>query len=894
VPRAIRVLHVDDDPELGDLTATHLEREDDRFAVRTATGAAEGLDSIEARPPDCVVSDYDMPGQDGIEFLRSVREERPELPFILFTGKGSEEVASDAIGAGATDYLQKGSGTDQYGILANRIGNAVEQYRSNRRAANLERVRELGSEVNQALVRASSTEGIETRVCELISGSEPYVAACIAGVDRGTMAVEPRAWAGDTTGYFEELDMAIDGDSPGRHAPEGRAFHDRDIAVAQDIREDEGYARWRERALQRGFRSLAAVPIDYEGESHGLLLAFAGRPDAFDRTERDVLTELASDIGHALHSQSLRMELERTNAELNSIMRHVPVGLILVEHADGEFRHRRFNRRMAELTGLPRGEMRDGTLREALGPEVGAGMVDRYRECVERGEPIAFTSESEVGGERAIREGVVSPVADDGDIEQLVVVVRDITDRKRREQELRRKERRYQSILDDPNFLAGVLDTDGRLLEANETAMSYIDAEPEDVVGEPFWETPWWSEEFRPVVRERIERAASGEYAPYETDLTTHDGEPYSVTGVIRPVTDADGRVVSLVVSARDITERERRERELGELTSQYAALVEHFPDGGVFLFDADLRYVRAGGDELSEVGLSSADFDGRTPHDLFPEPLAEETARYYRATLDGERHTFRQQYQGEDYEVRTMPIRDDTGAILYGMAVSRNITRQVERKRELERQNERLEEFAGVVSHDLRNPLRAAEGRLELARAECDCGSTHLDAAVDAIDRSRALIEDLLTLARGGDAVGTTEPVSLSALAEECWMVVPGAEATLTVATSRTVPADRGRLRQLLENLLANSVEHGDGAVTVTVGDLPGGFYVEDDGPGIPEGKRADAFEAGYSTAEDGTGFGLRIVEQIVDAHGWDIHVTEGASGGARIEITGVETGAT
>ena len=104
--KSIHVLHVDDEPDFGDLTATFLQREDDRFTVRTATSAAGGIDSIRDRPPDCVVSDYDMPGQNGLEFLQTVSEEWPDLPFILFTGKGSEEVASEAIANGATDYLQ--------------------------------------------------------------------------------------------------------------------------------------------------------------------------------------------------------------------------------------------------------------------------------------------------------------------------------------------------------------------------------------------------------------------------------------------------------------------------------------------------------------------------------------------------------------------------------------------------------------------------------------------------------------------------------------------------------------------------------------------------------------------------------------------------------------------
>jgi DNA-binding NtrC family response regulator len=108
---AIDLLHFDDDPSIAELVATFLEREDDRINVRTASSPTEGLEQLRARDFDCVVPDYDMPQTNGIEFLDSVREEYPELPFILYTGKGSEAIASDAISAGVTDYLQKQSGT---------------------------------------------------------------------------------------------------------------------------------------------------------------------------------------------------------------------------------------------------------------------------------------------------------------------------------------------------------------------------------------------------------------------------------------------------------------------------------------------------------------------------------------------------------------------------------------------------------------------------------------------------------------------------------------------------------------------------------------------------------------------------------------------------------------
>ena len=113
-PDTVRILHVDDELSFADLAATFLQREDDRFRVETETSASEGLGRLADEQFDCVISDYNMPGRDGIEFLRAVRDEYPDLPFVLFTGRGSEEVASRAISAGVTDYLQKGSGTEQY------------------------------------------------------------------------------------------------------------------------------------------------------------------------------------------------------------------------------------------------------------------------------------------------------------------------------------------------------------------------------------------------------------------------------------------------------------------------------------------------------------------------------------------------------------------------------------------------------------------------------------------------------------------------------------------------------------------------------------------------------------------------------------------------------------
>lgn len=130
--QAVRILYVDDNPNITEVTATFLERLNDNFEMVTETSVVAALDRIGEQEFDCIISDYQMPNTDGLEFLEIVRERCPDIPFILYTGQGSEAIASEAIVAGVTDYVQKKPGTDQYEILANRVENAVDQYRTRR------------------------------------------------------------------------------------------------------------------------------------------------------------------------------------------------------------------------------------------------------------------------------------------------------------------------------------------------------------------------------------------------------------------------------------------------------------------------------------------------------------------------------------------------------------------------------------------------------------------------------------------------------------------------------------------------------------------------------------------------------------------------------------------
>jgi signal transduction histidine kinase len=235
-----------------------------------------------------------------------------------------------------------------------------------------------------------------------------------------------------------------------------------------------------------------------------------------------------------------------------------------------------------------------------------------------------------------------------------------------------------------------------------------------------------------------------------------------------------------------------------------------------------------------------------------------------------------------DDVEISVAHILGSTAASALERADREETLR--EQQEALEQHNERLEQFASVLSHDLRNPLAVAQGRLELLQEECD--SEHIQPVVDAHDRIDQMIEDLLLLAREGRSITETEPVEVAAVARDAWRVVDG-DASLEIdCEDDQITADRARLRQLFENLFRNAIEHAGPEPTIRVGCSADGFFVADDGPGIPTDQREQVFEFGYTGSGGGTGLGLAIVHEIVEGHGWSIDISESEAGGARFDV--------
>jgi len=271
----------------------------------------------------------------------------------------------------------------------------------------------------------------------------------------------------------------------------------------------------------------------------------------------------------------------------------------------------------------------------------------------------------------------------------------------------------------------------------------------------------------------------------------------------------------------------------------------------GVAIYGDDGRY--------RYVNQAYADMLGTDRESLTGRALWEVVSGFERDRFEGYWNSFAERetrvretehvFDGAALPVSTVTTRRRIAGDPYNFGTIRDITDRKRREQELKDKNERLEAFAGIVSHDLRNPLSVAKGYLELLRSDVD--NDEIELIESALDRMDILIEDLLTLAREGRSVSDSEEVSLSDVAADAWRQIEASGATLDTGPETTVLADPNRLQQLLENLFRNSIDHTDGPVSVRVGGprREGGLFrrrrrARNSGIGAPTGVRTDVLD--------------------------------------------------
>lgn len=345
----------------------------------------------------------------------------------------------------------------------------------------------------------------------------------------------------------------------------------------------------------------------------------------------------------------------------------------------------------------------------------------------------------------------------------------------------------------------------------------------------------------------------------------------------------------------RGLLDRRRLSRAVAEREDRFRTLFETGPDPALVV-TADGTVTDSNAAFREFLGVSREAANGRRLDDFEAFDDAAVDAMTALSDADDRRTISYQSADGTRHaECRLSGTLDDGVAAdtcAEHIVILRDITDELAYKRDLERQVDRLDEFASMLAHELRNPLGIANGWLDEAEASGE--PVAFERVESAHDRMRCMIDDLLALARMGEVISDPTVVSVPAVVAEAWDSVATAEATLRVdddLDAAIVDADADRLQDVFANLFRNAVEHGGDDVTVDVGRCSESFYVEDDGPGFESTDPTRLFESGYTTNADGTGFGLAIVEQVVEAHGWTVRATDGDADGARFEVTDVET---
>jgi PAS domain S-box-containing protein len=579
---------------------------------------------------------------------------------------------------------------------------------------------------------------------------------------------------------------------------------------------------------------------------------------------------------------------------------------------DADLRYTYVNQRAEEILGVDRATLLGTHVWDAFPEATGTVAESRFREAMGSQRPLEF----ERYNERLDRWFEVRVYPDE---EGLSVYFTDATERKRTERDLEQTNRRLEALLENTVDPAYVKDAAGRYLYVNSAAAVLFGRDPDEVVGLSD-EALFDAESAAAIAAVDREILASGERDLREA-VRYVGGQRHVFLDDKYPYRDADGTVAGVMGISREVTDRVAQRQRLDELGEEYEALFSNAVDA-IFLLDVDgngpdaeFRFHRLNPAHEAATGLTTDAVRGTTPREALGEQLgAELTANYQRCLDAGRPITYEERLEfpaGRSYwETSLAPVRVN-GEVTRIVGIARETTDRVERERELEQQNERLDEFANVVSHDLRSPLTVASGYLHLLSE--DCAPDHEEAfgrIADALNRMEEIVEDTLTLARDGDTVVDAEPVPVTDLVTRSWGFTDTADARLVVDDECTVIGNASRLQHLFQNLFRNAVEHGstssgsparqdaadhgetdeDPPITVHVGRFgTDGLYVADDGPGVPADDREEVFETGYTTTTEGTGFGLAIVRRAAEGHGWSVRVTDAPEGGARFEFTGV-----
>jgi len=327
------------------------------FSVETCTSAQVALRRLEETSYTAVLSDYDMPVMNGIAFLKVVRAQYPALPFIIFTGRGREDVVVDAINNGVDFYLQKGGELkSQFAELAHKLRIAVERRQSVEQVRHLARLYAVLSRTNEAAVNIRNVNDLLTEACRIAVTEGGFLLAWCGLLRRNHSRFEAVAHC-SCTGAEGGTAAEPGTDLPLDMVPTSVPLKENRYYISADNRTDPGVAPWRDRLLACGYRSSAAFPLWIHNHVVGAMTFHAAEPNFFSEEEVQLLVELTDNLSFALEMMEQEKKREEVE-ELLGITRFAidrAVDAAYLVNREGRFIY--VNNKTAEILGYPREEM---------------------------------------------------------------------------------------------------------------------------------------------------------------------------------------------------------------------------------------------------------------------------------------------------------------------------------------------------------------------------------------------------------------------------------------------------------------------------------------------------------------------------------------------------------
>ena len=913
------ILIVEDDRGIRELEAQRLEPLGLRI-LRAATGE-ETSRILEKQNPELMILDYSLGGGNAIELLKRLRDSAISIPpFLIVTGRGDEAVAVESMKSGAQDYIIKNA--DFLDNLLPAAKKALEKSELLREleAAQKSTAKNLHlysflAQVNLAAAQTNDRTLLFRQICDIAVATGGMRMAWIGLADSDFGRIVPFCWAGVTDGYLDGIKISMSAGSPGSGGPTGLAASSGRITASPDISTDQNMAPWREKALERNYRSNAAIPLEEGGKLAAVLTIYSDQPLFFTGEELKLLTEIKADISLALNAISAEAKraaaqaaLERTAKQLAHVMDVNPVVLFTLKRKGDKAITDWVSGNAAALTGYAPEEMlRPGWWEENLHRDDRPRVLEEQKDIFKKNELIQdFRFRKKDGAYVWVHSQLRVAQDKSGEITGSWT---DIT-------RLKESEERLQELFDKAPVGYQALDENGCLTAVNEPWIETFGFAKEEALGKRLSE--FLTPEFSAFFEENYAKfKTSGETFGLEFEIIRKDGKKRRVyvTGRVAQAPNGNFRQAHCIFTDITGTYKTRKQLDLLNL-----AVKTSFNE--IFIIGAtDLKFIFVNKSALDNLGYTAEEMEKLSPWDLKKDDTEASFRKFLEPLLKKEKsvlifesaHTRK---NGTSYPVEVRLQLIETEAEPVFLAVIDNITERKKNERMMHemasmQRVESLGALAGGIAHDFNNMLTGITANLSLLGAKTGCDKAGLEIIQDTLEAARSaqgLTAQLLAFSKGGRPV-KKEFCLQTALREIFKLSTSGTKVSSEFQVPEnlwSVEGDENQIKQAVNNLLLNAIQAmpSGGKLTLraensSCSGLPsfaGGecvkITVADTGIGIPAQYLDRIFEPYFTTKSQGHGLGLSMTWSVVKNHGGHLEASSEPGKGTTFELRLPATG--